>query len=140
MNLDKYLLKRQSLHTENKLVLIISVIMIMMILAGCGSGGGSNSGASVSSDNTNTGVTKSSLTLNWGAPTTNSNGTPLTDLAGFNVYYGTSSRNYSYKVDVGNTTGTVISDLSSGMWCFAVTAYDTSGNESSLSNELCKTI
>ena len=41
-------------------------------------------------------------TPSWDAPTTNADGTPLTDLAGYKVYYGPSSGNYSQAIDVGN--------------------------------------
>jgi hypothetical protein len=81
-----------------------------------------------------------SVTLSWGAPTTDSDGSDLTDLAGYKVYYGTSYGTYSQSIDIGSYTGAVINDLSSGTWCFAVTAYDTSGNESDYSSEVCQTI
>jgi|GEM_PF-5829091 len=76
-------------------------------------------------------------TLSWNAPTTNADGTLLTDLEGYRVYYGTSSHNYSQDIDVGNVTTYTITNLVSGVtYYFAVTAYDTSGNESNFSNEV----
>ncbi len=78
------------------------------------------------------------VTLTWDAPTTNADGTPLTDLAGYKVYYGTSSRDYTKTIDVGNTTTYQITGLSGGTYYFAVTAYDTSGNESDYSEEVSK--
>jgi hypothetical protein len=82
-------------------------------------------------------TTDTSVILSWDEPTTNSDGSQLTDLAGYKVYYGTSSHNYSYSIDIGVTTGAAISSLSLETWCFAVTAYDTSGNESDYSDEVC---
>jgi hypothetical protein len=79
------------------------------------------------------------VTLSWNAPTTDADGTPLTDLAGYKVSYGNTSRNYSQKIDVGNVT-TYTANLSDGTYYFAVKAYDTSGNESAYSNEISKTI
>ncbi len=80
-------------------------------------------------------------TLTWDPPTTNADGTPLTDLAGYKVYYGTESGNYSQSIDVGNVTTYTVSGLTNGQtYYFAVTAYDTSGNESDYSNERAKTI
>ncbi|MEM7828420.1 MAG: fibronectin type III domain-containing protein [Candidatus Aenigmatarchaeota archaeon] len=80
-------------------------------------------------------------TLFWEPPTTNEDGTPLTDLAGFKVYYGTSSGNYSQNIDVGNVTTYAVNNLTEGKtYYFAVTAYDTSDNESKYSNEVNKTI
>ena len=77
------------------------------------------------------------VTLSWDAPTTNADGTPLTDLAGYKIYYGTSSHAYSTAIDVGNVTKHMVSNLENGVvYYFAVTAYDTSGNESNFSNEV----
>lgn len=63
------------------------------------------------------------------------------DLAGYRVYYGASARNYQDVIDVGPFTSAVIDGLSSGLtYYFAVTAYDTSGNESAASQEVRATI
>ncbi len=45
-------------------------------------------------------------TLSWDPPTTNADGTPLTDLAGYRIYYGTSSGSYSQNIDAGDVTTT----------------------------------
>ncbi len=116
--------------------------MLLLVFVGCGSGDGGNSGSGESQPTTasNGGSAPAavdSVTLLWDASTTNNDGSPLTDLAGYTVYYGTSSQNYSQSVDIGNYTGAVISNLSPGTWCFAVTAYDLTGNESSYSSEFC---
>lgn len=59
------------------------------------------------------------------------------DLLGYKVYYGTSSRNYITVSDVGNVTSLTISGLSEGVeYFFAVTAYDTAYNESDFSVEV----
>lgn len=91
---------------------------------------------SISAQTTNAGE----ATLSWTAPTTNVDGTPLTDLGGYKTYWGTASRNYSNNKDVGNVTTYKITGLSEGKWYFAVTAYDSSGNESAYSNEPTKVI
>ncbi len=80
-------------------------------------------------------------TLSWDPPTTNADGTPLTDLAGYKIYYGTSSNNYFQNIDVGNVTTYTIDNLTDGLtYYFVATAYDTSGNESQYSNEVNKFI
>jgi len=80
-------------------------------------------------------------TLSWDAPTTNADGTLLTDLAGYKVYYGNFSGNYSQNMNVDNVTTYTVNNLTDGLtYYFAVTAYDTSGNESGYSNELSKTL
>lgn len=59
------------------------------------------------------------------------------DLAGYRVYYGTESREYADSIDVGNITTYQLDNLLDGVTYFiAVTAYDTSGNESDLSHEV----
>jgi hypothetical protein len=76
------------------------------------------------------------VTLAWDAVT-------AAGLAGYKVHYGTASRTYGTPLLAGNqTTYTVSSSyLPSGhTYYFAVTAYDTSGNESGYSNEVSKTI
>lgn len=82
-----------------------------------------------------------STTLSWYPPTVNEDGTPLTDLAGYKIYYGTVSRSYSKSIDVGNNTTKTVSGLSEGAtYYFAVTAYNTSHKESKYSNEIGRTI
>jgi hypothetical protein len=85
-------------------------------------------------------TTTGSATLAWSAPTTNTDGTLLTDLAGYKVYYGTSSGNYTSSLDIGNVTTYSVNNLALGTYFFSVTAYDTSKIESSFSNEVSKTI
>jgi hypothetical protein len=72
-------------------------------------------------------------TLTW-----NPNSEP--DLAGYIVYYGTASGQYGISINVGNQTNFVVTGLGLGTYFFAVTAYDTSGNESGYSNEVSKSI
>jgi hypothetical protein len=77
--------------------------------------------------------------LAWDAPTTNTDGSPLTDLAGYKIYYGTSSGNYTTIIDVGNVTTYFINNLVLGTYYFTVTTYNTSGVESAYANEIIKT-
>ena len=58
------------------------------------------------------------------------------DLAGYHVYYGDSPGNYRVAVDVGNVTAYKLEDLGfqeDSLYYIAITAYDTSGNESDFS-------
>lgn len=82
-----------------------------------------------------------SATLSWYPPLANEDGTPLIELAGYKIYYGTASQNYSDSIDVGNVTTFTIPNLSEGVtYYFAVTAYNTSQKESKYSNEASKII
>jgi hypothetical protein len=57
-------------------------------------------------------------------------------LAGYNIYFGLASQQYDYNDDVGDITHYDIHGLQRGhTWYFAVSAYDTSLNESVLSTE-----
>jgi len=80
------------------------------------------------------------ISLSWDPPTINEDGTPLTDLAGYKVYYGNISGSYTKSIDVNNVTIFTVKNLTDGVWYFAVTAYDTSGNESNYSNEVNKKV
>ncbi len=79
-------------------------------------------------------------TLTWEAPTTNTDGSTITDLAGYYVYKGLTSGTYEMSWDVGNVTTYMTPDLPDGTHYFVVTAYDTSANESAYSNEVDKEI
>ena len=59
------------------------------------------------------------------------------DLAGYRIYYGTASREYVDSIDVGNTTTYGLDGLLEGVtYYIALTAYDTTGNESGFSDEV----
>jgi PKD repeat protein len=78
-------------------------------------------------------------TLSWDPPTTNVDGSPLTGLSGYKVYYGTASGNYTQTINVGNVTAYIAANLTDGLtYYFTVTASDTLGNESGYSNEVSK--
>jgi hypothetical protein len=87
-------------------------------------------------------VSNGSATLSWQPPTQRTDGTPLTDLAGYHILYGTSPGNYTTKVSVANPglTSYVVNNLSQGTWYFVMTAYDTTGAESDYSSAGSKTV
>ena len=78
--------------------------------------------------------------LSWTPPTTNTDGSQLTNLAGYKIYYGTSSGHYTQSVNAGNVTSYTITNLTDGVkYYFAATAYNTAGAESGYSNEVSGT-
>ena len=79
--------------------------------------------------------------LAWNAPTTNTDGTPATNLAGYHLYAWQGSGGTPQSVDVGNqTTYTLTSLVDGATYTFAVTAYNTVGIESSDSQPITVTI
>jgi hypothetical protein len=83
-----------------------------------------------------------SATINWTPPTENSDGTSLQNLAGYRIYYGTSSTNLDKSVNVptAGTTSYMVENLTPATWYFTVKAYTSSGTESDASNVATKTI
>jgi hypothetical protein len=84
------------------------------------------------------GTKSNTVTLSWQAPTENSDGTALVDLTGYKVHYGSASKSYSDIIQVSNPglTTYVVQNLPAGTYYFAVTAYNATGGESSLSGEV----
>ena len=120
-------------------------------LSGCGGGGGpagaaatSQAATGVASSAPPTPPTASSgaVTLNWTPPTENTDGTPLTNLAGYDIHYGTSPGDYSQSVSVSNPglATYVVDNLGPGTYYFSIGAVNSSGAESPLSPEVSMTV
>jgi hypothetical protein len=76
--------------------------------------------------------TLGTATVSWQPPTQRTDGSALTDLAGYRVYYGKSSGSLTHVININNVgqTSQHIENLDSGTWYFAVTAYCSKGLES----------
>ena len=96
------------------------------------------SGASPSTASTPPGT----VTLTWIAPTDNTNGSAVTDLAGYHIHYGTSQDNMTQVIDLASagTTECEVSGLAPGTYYFAISAYTAVGTESAESDVGYKTI
>jgi hypothetical protein len=83
-----------------------------------------------------------SATLSWTAPTHNSDGTPLTDLSGYTIYYGTSASALTQTIQVASPSATsyVVSGLSPGTYYFSVAADTTVGTQSAQTPAVSDTI
>jgi len=81
-------------------------------------------------------------TLSWTAPTENTDGSALTDLAGFVILHGQSSTklDQSVRIDNPSVSTYVLEDLPAGMHYFAVRAFTKSGAESEPSAMVSKQI
>jgi hypothetical protein len=87
-------------------------------------------------------VNNTTAIVNWTPPLYNTDGTTLTDLAGYNIHYGTSSTSLTQTVKVANAglTSYTLTNLTSGTWYFGVSSYDSTGVESAVSNAASITI
>jgi len=151
-----------------KICAVSLTCLMLLSQAGCGSSGGSNSsgGSLLSGSDSASGAGTGSTGTTGGATSTggaaaadgtSSSGTASTGgaavtgvakltwdvapagAAGYKVYYGSSPQNYTSSVAVG-LVPTFSVNLPPGTYYFAVTALDSTGNESGYSNEVSKTI
>jgi len=83
-----------------------------------------------------------SATLSWTAPTQNEDGSALTDLRGYKIYYGTEPGSYptSVRVDSPGITTYVVENLTPATYYFVSTAFNSNDIESSFSNEAVKVV
>ena len=89
-----------------------------------------------------TSVSNGRATLSWTAPTENTDGSSLVNLAGYRIRYGTSATALTRTIAINNASVTtyVVEDLAPSTWFFAVTAVTSSGTESTHSNVASKQI
>jgi hypothetical protein len=114
----------------------------LMALAGCNFDYDSHSGVQGTAGQSGAATDTGTAELAWQMPTENTNGTPLTDLAGYTIVYGPTPGSMDSRVhltDIGSTSY-VINGLGQGTWYFAVLSYTVSGADSALSNIVSKTI
>jgi hypothetical protein len=81
-----------------------------------------------------------SVTLTWTPPTENEDGSTLTDLAGYRIYWGTTPGSYPASVTINNPgiSSYVISGLALGTYEFVATSFNAAGVESVHSNSVTK--
>ena len=120
------------LHFYNfsRLRYLLALTLVLPLVACSGGDGGLSS--------------SSSAKLSWVAPSAREDNSVLvlSDIAGFRVYYGTNSGDYSDTVEINDHTATqaVLAGLSSGTYFVVVTAVDTDGRESIYSDEVVITV
>jgi hypothetical protein len=83
-----------------------------------------------------------SVTLSWTAPVENEDGTALTNLSGYVIYYGTQPGSYSQQIPIDNASVTtyVVEGLTPDTYYFAATAKNSQGVQSIFSNEAVKQV
>ncbi len=119
----------------NYLFALILVLPLVACSGGDGGLGATDATGAVSSD---------ALNLSWVAPSEREDGSglSLSEIAGFRVYYGTKSGDYSNTIDIDDpsVTQTVLASISSGTYFVVVTTVDTEGRESLYSSEVVITV
>ncbi len=87
-------------------------------------------------------TTTGNVGLSWTTPTTNSDGSSLSDLAGFYIYRGNSSSSLSRYVEIDGATAQSFNDLNvpAGTWFYAMSSFNASGGESARTQPVSKTI
>ena len=88
------------------------------------------------------GTATGSMRLTWNPPTQNTDGSALTDLAGYRVHWGTSQDNYSSTVTIDDPglSSYVVDQLTPATWYFSLTAINSAGLASGHSNVTSKTV
>lgn len=124
--------------------------------SGSGSSGGSSGGGGTGNSDPGTstgttgggsaggGQTSGSVTLNWTAPVTRTDGAPLTlaDIGGYRIYYGNSAGNLNdvHQVTDRTATRTTISGLSTGTWYLQMSTTDSAGREGPRSGKISRQV
>ncbi len=85
---------------------------------------------------TSTPTTKGGVTLSWMPPAANADGSSLSNLTGYRIYYGTSSGMLIKTIQINNpsVSSYVIENLPAATYYFGVRAVTSKGTESPLSN------
>lgn len=134
---------KSTLHSIRNTLLATSIVVTQLVA--CGGGGGSDV---IESSSTESSVPESSVvgsfSLNWTAPTTRSDGNPLSlaDIDGFRIYYGETEGYYPNRADVvdGSAQSAVVSNIPVGSYYVVMTTYDVNGLESGYSSAISKTV
>jgi hypothetical protein len=113
----------------------VDLLSAALLLAAC-------SGDSVTAAAGTPPPTTRTATLSWTAPTKNADGSPITGLAGYHVYYGTDPNHFTQTIKISGAAHTtyVAYGLTAGKYYFAVSAYNAMGRENVKSNVLSKSI
>jgi nitrite reductase/ring-hydroxylating ferredoxin subunit len=87
-------------------------------------------------------IATGSLTVNWNPPTQNTNGSQLTNLAGYYIYYGQSPNALTQSQQINNPgmTSYTLSGLGQGTWYIGIVDFNAGGIQSTLSNIASATV
>lgn len=94
--------------------------------------------SSLQFDVTVTSIGSSSVILAWNPPTQNEDGSPLTDLGGYKIFYGTEPGDYTIEIRVENPglSSYVVGNLTPTTYFFAAKSFNTNGVDSDFTDEI----
>jgi hypothetical protein len=120
-------------RTALRATLTALALGLLLAITGCDGGSYADSGDRGLSHSDSTSQT---AIVSWTPPVQRTDGSALTDLAGYRVYYGKGLNSLTQIIDITNAgqTSQFIDNLDTGTWYFAVTAYTMDGLESEMSN------
>jgi hypothetical protein len=125
--------------TKLKSKLALAACILLAFTYGCGGSGSKDTSiASLPS----TGSSSGTVTLSWTPPTQNMDGSYLTDLAGYNIYYGLKQGEYSNRINISNPgiATYVVTNLAPNTYYFVATSFNASGVESPYSSEVTRVV
>ena len=134
-----------NLSLKFTLTRVVSLITTCLVVAACGGGGGGGGGGGAPATGGNNPppannpppVSNSpSLTVSWQAPQENVDGSPISGISEYRIYYGESSGQYPNTEEVPGTATSHTIDLPVGEYFLVMTAIDIEGDESGYSNEV----
>lgn len=119
-------------------------VALSVTLALCACGGAATGPPAESPTSTPNQVTVGfgTASLSWTPVTTDTNGMPLSDLAGYKIYYGPSPSDMTTPIVVADPSAVayLVGNLAPGTWYFTVAAYTSGGSDGVPSNLASKTI
>jgi len=109
---------------------------------GCNDGGAPGESPASRAVEARANTVRGSVTLSWTPPTANTDGSRLSDLAGYRIYYGTSKEYFQRVIEINDPGATeyTINNLPAFTYYFAVSAYNAAGAESARSNVRSKIV
>ena len=89
-----------------------------------------------------TSIGSGAVSLSWTPPTTNGDGSVLTDLAAYKIYYGTENFSFDKELQIDNPgiASFVVENLCPNTYYFSATAINSQGLESDFSNVATKVV
>lgn len=85
---------------------------------------------------------RGTATLSWTPPTQNTDGTALSNLAGYRIHYGTTPSALTQTIQLASAGASsyIVTNLAPGTYYFAMRAYTSGGTESANSNVVSKVV